>query len=115
VQKTATMLAALSLCLGLIACARAPEVIGIDNPETPARTVPGARYHKVFIATTREDSEVVGALFSELRAPDLGLASVTVSVPPNHVVGRLERPRVLPPDPTREFAVIEPTVYAISS
>ncbi|MEO1678739.1 MAG: alpha/beta hydrolase [Pseudomonadota bacterium] len=95
----------------LAACGPLPPLIGIDNPAVPARSVAGVSLHKVFIATTREDSEVVGALFSELRADELGLASVTVSIPPNHEIGRLERPRSLPPDPRTEFAVVDPTIY----
>ncbi|MEM1074183.1 MAG: alpha/beta hydrolase [Pseudomonadota bacterium] len=95
----------------LAACARAPDIVGIDNPIVPVKSVAGATTHKVFIATTREDTEVVGALFSELRADQLGLASVDVSVPPTHVTGVLERPRSLPPDPRTEFAIVDPTVY----
>lgn len=93
-------------------CAPRLDIIGIDNPEIPVSSVPQASKHKVFIATTREDSEVVGALFSDLRAEELGLASVDVSVPPTHIVGALEVPRRLPPDPRKDFAIISPTVYA---
>ncbi|MEM1429353.1 MAG: alpha/beta hydrolase [Pseudomonadota bacterium] len=103
--------AALLLALLLVSCGRAPELVGIDNPEIPVRSVETATRHKVFIATTREDSEVVGALFSSLRANELGLASVEVSVPPTHEVGKIERPRSLPPDPRTDFAIIEPTIY----
>jgi esterase/lipase superfamily enzyme len=67
--------------------------------------------HRVFITTTREASEVVGAFFSGERAPALGLASVDVTVPPTHVTGRLERATRLPPDPRTEFAVVDPVVY----
>ncbi|WP_406651329.1 alpha/beta hydrolase (plasmid) [Aliisedimentitalea scapharcae] len=82
----------------------------MDNPETPvAKTTSTKR--KVFLATTREASEVVEVFFTSERAPDLGLASVVVSIPPNHVPGQIERPKRLPPDPTTEFAVVEPTVY----
>lgn len=96
-------------------CSRAPELVGVDNPEVPVGSVAQATTHKVFIATTREDSEVVGALFSELRADELGLASVEVSVPPTHVPGNLERPKSLPPDPRTEFAIIKPARYTSES
>lgn len=99
------------LLLCVVACSRAPEIVGIDNPNTPTNSVFEATKHKVFIATTREDSEVVGAFFSELRADELGLASVEVSVPPTHVAGALERPKFLPPDPRTEFAIIDPAIY----
>lgn len=101
------------LILGLlVACARPPELIGVDNPEVPVLSVQEATRHKIFLTTTRQASESVGALFSAQRAPELGLASVTVSVPPTHVTGQLERPHRLPPDPRTEFAIVEPTIYA---
>jgi esterase/lipase superfamily enzyme len=95
----------------LAACTPRLEIVGIDNPDIPARAVAGATQHKVFIATTREDTEVVGALFSELRADELGLASVSVSIPPNREPGAVQFPRSLPPDPRREFAIIDPSIY----
>jgi len=99
----------------LSACSHSPQLIGIDNPDKPAATVELAQKHKVFIATTRQATEVVGAFYSANRAPDLGFASVVVSIPPNHVPGQLERPRKMPPDPTKEFAIIQPLVYDTSA
>lgn len=95
----------------LLGCSRPPELIGIDNPEFPASSVPEVSRHRIFISTTRQQSEAVGALYSADRATTLGLASVDVTVPPNHVVGELERPSRLPPDPRTEFAVVDPIVY----
>ena len=72
----------LTLSFGLLTgCSRPPDLVGIDNPETPAETVEGVSRHRLFIITTREASEVVGAFFSGERAPELGLASVDVTVP----------------------------------
>ncbi len=99
----------------LASCSPPPELIGIDNPDTPVASVPDVRKHKVFIATTRQASEVVGALYSSRRAPELGLASVDVSIPPTHKTGELKRPRRLPPDPRKEFAIVEPSIYASDS
>jgi esterase/lipase superfamily enzyme len=76
----------------LVGCTRPPDLIGIDNPEFPAETVPDLSRHRIFIATTRTTSGVAGQLFSAERADKLGLASVDVTVPPNHVTGELERP-----------------------
>ncbi len=105
-------LLALVLSGSIAACTgRPPDLVGIDNPVVPAASVATATHHKIFIATTREASEVIGAFYSGKRAPSLGLASVKVSVPPNHVDGNLERPEDLPPDPETEFAVLDPTVY----
>ena len=101
------------LCLGLlVGCGHAPDLIGVDNPTAPVRNETQASTQKVFIMTTREASDVSAVFYGPERAPELGFASVVVSVPPIHVPGELERPRRLPPDPAKEFAVIEPTVYA---
>jgi esterase/lipase superfamily enzyme len=96
----------------LLGCSKPPELIGIDNPEIPVASVPDLDRHRIFIVTTREASEVTGALFSAERAPELGLASVDVTIPPTHVVGQLERPKRLPPDPRTEFSVVDPAVYS---
>jgi len=95
----------------LSSCTRPPDLVGIDNPKTPTESVQDATQQKVFITTTRQATEVVGAFYSGQRALELGLASVVVSIPPNHVSGELERAKRMPPDPRTEFAVIEPTVY----
>jgi esterase/lipase superfamily enzyme len=104
-------LAAILVVALLSSCSRAPDLVGVDNLETPAVTVEEATRQKIFITTTRQATEVVGAFYSGQRAPELGLASVVVSIPPNHVSGDLERAKRMPPDPRTEFAVIEPTVY----
>lgn len=54
---------------------------------------------------------MVGAFYSAGRAPELGLASVKVTVPPGHVLGQLERPERLPPGPRTEFTVVDPVIY----
>jgi esterase/lipase superfamily enzyme len=99
------------LVMTLAGCSKPPELIGIDNPTVPAESVADVSRHRIFITTTRGASEVVGAFFSGERAPDLGLASVDVTVPPTHVVGQLERPTKLPPDPRTEFTVVNPVIY----
>lgn len=96
----------------LVGCSRPPDLIGIDNPAVPAETLAGVTRHRIFITTTRKATELTGVFFSGQRAPDLGLASVDVTVPPNHVVGELERAKRLPPDPRTEFAVVAPIVYS---
>ena len=99
------------LALVLIGCGRPPELIGIDNPTFPAESVAEVTRHRIFITTTREASEVVGAFYSAGRAPELGVASVDVTVPPNHVIGALERAKRMPPDPRTQFAIVNPVVY----
>jgi esterase/lipase superfamily enzyme len=109
-RRTAAPLLAL-LALALAGCARPPDLVGIENPDVPVASVPDLTRHRIFLTSTRAASEVVGAFYSGERAPALGLASVDVTIPPTHVVGELERPTRLPPDPRTEFAVIDPVIY----
>lgn len=103
---------AVIFALSLVAsCSRPPDLVGVDNPEIAVATEQAATKQTVFIATTRAASDVTGVFYSGTRAPDLGFASVVVSIPPTHVSGMIERPKKLPPDPRTEFAVIDPIVY----
>jgi len=95
----------------LSGCTKPPDLIGVDSLATPAESVANVSRHTIFISTTRQASEAVGALFSGERAPELGFASVVVTVPPTHEVGKLERPKRLPPHPGTEFAVVDPVIY----
>lgn len=98
------------LLLTLAACSRPPEIIGID-PIVSGQSVPGIDRHRIMILSTRQLSDMEGAFFSGERSPELTLASVDVTIPPNHVVGQLERPKKLPPNPRTEFTVVNPVVY----
>lgn len=95
----------------LLGCSREPEIIGIENPSIEAATIPDVSRHRIFIATTRAPSDEPGVLLSASRASSLGLASVDVTVPPTHVVGQLERPKHLPPDPRTEFTAVDAKIY----
>ncbi len=106
------LLVAASVAVTLAGCGRAPEIVGIENPEVPAASVANITRHRIFMISTRQASEAAGAFFGPDRATDLGLASVDVTVPPVHVLGQLERPTRLPPDPRTEFTVIDPAIYA---
>lgn len=104
------------LCLtgiaALAGCGHPPDLIGVDNVQSPAQEVPGAQRHRIFITTTRAPSPQEGVFYSGARSQELGLASVVVTVPPNHVQGKVERARTLPPNPRRQFAVVDPVTYA---
>ena len=99
------------LALAPAGCTRAPDLVGVDNPAIPVASIAGLTRHRIFIMTTREASEVTRTFFSAGRAPEVGLASVDVTIPPNRLVGELTRPARLPPDPRVEFAVVDPLVY----
>ncbi len=104
------MISALMIA-AIASCGRAPDLIGIDNPEFPAASVAEASRQKIYVMTTRAADEVTAVFYGSRRAPELGLASLVVSIPPNHEVGKIERPRRLPPDPRTEFAIVDPVVY----
>ena len=96
----------------LAGCTKPPDLIGIDNPKVPVASVAGAPEHKIYIATSRSASVVEGEFYSDQRSEELGLAVVTVSVPPNREPGTIERPMRLPPDAHREFAIVNPKRFA---
>ncbi|MCB1342835.1 MAG: alpha/beta hydrolase [Pseudooceanicola sp.] len=93
------------------ACSRPPDLIGIDNPEFPALKTEGVKRSTIFIATTRAASQAAGTFYSSERHAGLNLASVTVTVPPGHVPGQIERSKRLPPNPGSDFAVVDPESY----
>lgn len=78
-----------------------PDMQGA-GPDTAVRT------HRIFIATTRAPSSEAGVFFSGQRSQSLSYATVDVQIPPNHVIGQVERPRSLPPDPDKHFVVSNP-------
>ena len=103
-------------CLLLaVSCASQPDLIGIPDPNAENGAVPGASRHTIYIATTRQPSATPGEFFSSRRAQSLGLAAVTVSLPPNRRAGEIQRPTTLPPDASREFMVVDPLVFASGS
>lgn len=105
----APVLAAMIMLAG---CSRPPELIGVQNPDTPVEQVSGIANHRIFVISTRQVTKEEGAFFSARRAPDLTLASVDVTIPPSHVTGEVSRPKRLPPDPSRHFTIINPLIYS---
>jgi esterase/lipase superfamily enzyme len=106
----ATLMLALAVLM-LAACERPPELVGVVNSDVPVDAVADVTRHRIFITTTREASDQLGALYSATRSSELGLSSVVVTVPPTHQTGELERPTRLPPDPRTEFSVIDPVIF----
>jgi esterase/lipase superfamily enzyme len=86
----------------LSGCASRPETGAFVATTVGA---PEARLHTILVATTRSRDDRAGTLFNGERSPSLGFASVTLSVPPNHVSGAIEWPSQQPGDPRSEFAV----------
>ncbi len=103
------LLAFLSVVL-LSACAQPEPIIGVETA-VPVETVEGAVQQKVFIATTRQPSNEAGEFYSGARYEGTNYASVEVSIPPVHQVGKIERPFRETPDPRKHFVIEQPVNY----
>ncbi|WP_168797851.1 alpha/beta hydrolase [Pacificoceanicola onchidii] len=90
---------ALFLCLCLVACGTVRELDGLSPPAE------GASLQTVFVATQRS-ADQLGQSFGTARQTALSFGEVTVSVPPNHQIGRIEWQSPTP-DARREFAIVD--------
>ena len=93
---------ALITSAALVSCASRPET-GFLSPV--AVSAAGATDHTLLVATTRERDARPGTLFNGERASSLDYATVTVSIPPNHVPGKIEWAATAPGDPNVNFVV----------
>lgn len=71
----------------------------------------GLTSHTVFLATTRERSDDPAEFFSGERATSMSLAETTVTIPPVHQPGNIEKPKSGKPDPEKHFVVKTPLVF----
>lgn len=102
-------LAAILLAVTFSACAGPPAaIIGVEGAPVGTRDVAGVALVDVFVATNRADADDPAIMFSGERSDELSFARMTVSIPPNHASGEIERPRRLPPNPRTDFSIIEP-------
>ncbi|MEO0497246.1 MAG: alpha/beta hydrolase [Pseudomonadota bacterium] len=90
----------LLLALVLAACANNPRNFGDFRPDAGA----SAQLTETLVATTRALA-APEFMFSDRRAQGLNFGTITVSVPPVHVAGRLER-ALGRPDPAKHFAAV---------
>ncbi len=107
-RRVAVLLCALVV---LSSCAKLPEAVFGIGGDIPVQQVAGVRLHDIFIATSRDQDPDPAILFSGERSREVSLAKVTVSIPPDHVPGRIERPKKLPPDPRKDIVVLDPLVF----
>jgi len=112
-QKYLSLAFLVVLLLFLGACSRIPQqLIGLGAIERGAVNVPGVTTHRIFVATTRKESDDSLEFFSGERSGALSLAQLDVSVPPAHKIGGLERPRSDVPDPQKHFIVSNAALVA---
>jgi len=94
----------LGLSLLLAACAgRSDEAMMLAEP-----VATGSPPVDMLVVTTRAGDPDPGRLFSGERGADTSFTELRVSIPPADVrkVGEVIRPTHVPPDPTKEFAVV---------
>ncbi|MEI1252372.1 alpha/beta hydrolase [Rhizobium aouanii] len=92
-------------CLALPGCATR-----VQNVLQPLAAAPrDTNQVPMLVATTRKSSEDPGKLFSGDRGTSISINSVVVSVPPdrNRKIGEVQWPSRMPPNPEKEFAVVE--------
>ena len=100
------------LGLAVSACShREQAIIGVENPNEPIEEIAGTKTHDIYVLTTRQPSADPALMFSGQRG-DLSYARVTVTIPPTHERGQIERPKRLPPDPKNEMTVIDPLRFS---
>jgi esterase/lipase superfamily enzyme len=100
--RSSSILAIALVAASLAACASRPESGFLS---AVAVVAPGAVDHTVLVATTRERDERPGTLFNGDRASAIDYAELTVSVPPTHAEGKIERAATPPGDPSANFVV----------
>lgn len=84
-------------------------------PDSPVAYQPSdiSARHTLFVATTREKSEKPREIFDGDRSSELAFANVEITVPRDHKVGQIERPkRGAKPDPSRYFTAESVSVYS---
>ncbi|MEP9387709.1 alpha/beta hydrolase [Mesorhizobium sp. KR9-304] len=75
----------------------------------PTIAASGATHVPMLVATTRRPSDKPGQLYSGERGREISLNSITVSIPPdrNRIVGKVQRSKRAPPNPEKEFALVD--------
>ncbi len=106
------LLPALVLGSLLSGCSGPPEnIIGLAAPAEAVNAY-GVKKRDVYVMTTRAASDDPSLMYSGERSEGLGLARVTVTIPPDHQTGAIERSEKGPPDPRKSFTIIDPLIFS---
>jgi esterase/lipase superfamily enzyme len=110
--RTFRFLLPVILAAVLSACNAGPtNLIGIGAEELFRADTVGLKSHTIYLATTRTRSTDPNEFYSGERASNLGLGNVTVTVPPIHQTGKIERSASKVTDPNKHFTIRNPEVY----
>ncbi len=96
------VVAPLCVMIWLTACAERPGPLSLHPAAVPTAAGTPVR---VLTATTRQRSDENALDFTNKRAFALSYEQYTISVPPDHVVGKIELADQPPGDPARNFVV----------
>lgn len=89
------LLVFIPILFSIVSCATGPSnLVGRTALEPTRVNLQGAIIQNLFIATSRRRSDDASEFFSGERAQALNLANVDVTIPKNHVPGKLEQPRI---------------------
>ncbi|MEO0546502.1 MAG: alpha/beta fold hydrolase [Pseudomonadota bacterium] len=100
-----------SALLALTACAAAPNLVGLGHGNSSSLISTDVTTQTLFVATSRQRSKDAAEFYSGERSQVMQLASVNVTVPPNHKTGQIEQPISGQPDPKRHFTIARPLVF----
>ena len=101
-RQLRSTLRVLVVALPLAACASRPDS-GFLSPV--ADNAIGASNHTLLVATTRERDERPGTLFNGERGRSVHYATLTVSIPPTHIPGKIEWASTPPGNPATNVVV----------
>jgi len=101
-KQAPLILAVLVVAVLLVACATRPES-GFLGPV--AENAIGTADHVLLIATTRERDARPGTFFNGERGKSLHYATLTVSIPPAHIPGKIEWASTPPGNAAANFVV----------
>lgn len=103
----------LASCLAIAGCSSTERgIIGLAAQPQNNDVAANLREHEIFVITSRAPDSDPTILFSGRRSSEIGLAKLSVSVPPNHRPGEIEFPRTGIPNPDKHFTVTDPVVFA---
>jgi len=105
IRQFVLAVAALAATLILAACADRPGELMLK----PVAATDVGKKVNVLVATTRERSTTDQFAFTNDRAAVLSYEEYTISVPPDHVPGKIEWPAEPPGNPAKNFVVTKAT------
>lgn len=114
-QISRRLLLASGMAAGVSACSGPANLIGVETSRPLTEAEIASRGHRIYIATTRRRSDVEGEFYGGDRNLTLSFASVDVVIPPNHVAGKVERPRGSRVNPDEHFVITQPRDFESQS